>query len=98
MKPDAAQKWLIDALEAGSKVGFDGWLHTPNAIKTLREALAKADIELVETNNLVDEIWSDRPTPPTDKIFTLSLDQTGKSAADKVSDLIKTIEEREADA
>lgn len=98
MKPDAAQKWLIDALEAGSKVGFDGWLHTPNAIKTLRETLAKADIELVETQNLVDEIWVDRPTPPTDNIFTLSLDQTGKSAADKVSDLSKTIEEREADA
>ncbi|MCZ4272591.1 aminopeptidase family protein P [Maritalea porphyrae] len=53
---------------------------------------------MVECTNLVDEIWQDRPAPPTDKIFTLSLEQTGKSAADKISDLAKTIAERNADA
>ncbi|WP_299344167.1 aminopeptidase P family protein [uncultured Maritalea sp.] len=98
MKPDAAQKWLVDALPTNARVGFDGWLHTPYAIKTLRDALKKSDIELVECTNLVDEIWQDRPAPPTDKIFTLSLEQTGKSAADKISDLAKTIAERNADA
>ncbi|WP_269393747.1 aminopeptidase P family protein [Maritalea porphyrae] len=98
MKPDAAQKWLADALPTNARVGFDGWLHTPNAIETLRDALKKSEIELVECTNLVDEIWQDRPAPPTDKIFTLSLEQTGKSAADKISDLAKTIAERNADA
>jgi len=98
MKPDAAQNWLSEVLSSNTRVGFDGWLHTPNAIKGLSAALQKADIELVECPNLVDQTWSDRPAPPTDKIFTLSLDQTGNSAADKISDLAKTISGRNADA
>jgi len=98
MKPDAAQTWLIGALKAGDKVGFDGWLHTPNAIQKLRTALEKADIELMECANLVDGIWTDRPAPPTDKIFALPIEQTGKSAADKVSELAAVIKDKKADA
>ncbi|MGJ8528165.1 aminopeptidase P family protein [Maritalea sp.] len=97
MKPNAASAWLIDALPAGAKVGFDGWLHTPNAIKALRSALSSADIELIECANLVDETWANRPKPPTSKIFTLPIEQTGKSATDKIADLANKIKERGAD-
>lgn len=98
MKPTSAQDWLISELQEANTVGFDGWLHTPKDIKNLREALEKADINLVETANLVDQIWDDRPTPPTNKIFALPVEQTGKSAVDKIKELCTLLEEKSADA
>jgi len=98
MKPDTAKVWLSDALEAGSKVGFDGWLHTPSAIKKLKSELQKSDIELIECDNLVDQIWTDRPAPPTDPIFTLPLERAGKAASEKIAELAKQISDKGADA
>ncbi len=98
MKPDSAQAWLSDALNDGAKVGFDAWLHTPNAVKALRAALEKNNISLVETDNLVDKIWADRPAPPTKKVYGLSLAQTGKSAAEKVKELAKMLADKGADS
>ncbi len=56
--------WLRAALPAGGRVGFDPWLHTRREVEDLRKALAGSGIELVESANLVDAIWADRPAPP----------------------------------
>lgn len=56
--------WLIEALPQGGRVGFDPWLHTEREIAELRKALAGSQVELVESANLVDAIWADRPAPP----------------------------------
>lgn len=91
MKPDAAQTWLSANLPKGSKVGYDSWLHTPSDIDTLTNALLESDIELVEVQNQVDLIWHDRPTPPTEPIFALPEERTGRSAADKINEVAKAI-------
>jgi Xaa-Pro aminopeptidase len=98
MKPNSAQSWLSNVLSAGANVGFDGWLHTPNAIKTLRDDLKKSDIALVECPNLIDQIWMNRPAPPTGKVFTLSVEPTRKTAAEKIAELADMITKIGADA
>lgn len=97
LSPTATADWLIANLKKGNKVGYDGWLHTPKEIETLDAKLAKAGIELVEVSNMVDAIWEDRPAPPTNDIYTLDDAQTGKSAADKLTDLQKQMAEKNAD-
>ncbi len=56
--------WLRTALPSGGKVRFDPWLHTSGAVKELREKLNGTTIELSPGENLVDQIWTDRPARP----------------------------------
>ncbi|MGD9917619.1 MAG: M24 family metallopeptidase [Paenirhodobacter sp.] len=56
--------WLIEELPAGGHIGFDPWLHAEREIADLRAALSETGITLVESKNLVDAIWADRPAPP----------------------------------
>ena len=75
--------WLGDHLAAGTKVGFDPWLHTAKEIDGLRKDLAPKGIQIVATANLVDDIWDDRPAPPMAAFTAYPDDLAGKSHADK---------------
>lgn len=71
--------WLRDHMPDGGVVGFDPWLHTPKALSDLAEALAGSQITLRPCVNLVDEIWADRPAPPTQPAFIQPIEFAGKS-------------------
>ncbi len=75
--------WLVQALPAGAKVGFDPWLHTLAEIEALRARLAPARIELVETHNLVDAVWADRPAPPAAPFAVYPDALAGETSASK---------------
>ena len=54
-------KWLSENLEAGARVGFDGYLHSAGWADQNRSTLAEDRIELVDhKDNLVNRIWKDR--------------------------------------
>ena len=55
--------WLKTQMPDGGRVGFDPWLHTPDQIAQAREGLEGSGILLVQSDNLVDRIWSDQPAP-----------------------------------
>lgn len=56
--------WLSEHLSEGGRIGFDPWLHTVSEIEKLEKALEGKAIELVASENLVDQLWEDRPAPP----------------------------------
>ena len=85
-----------DFVPAGGKLGFDPWLHTPGEIKDLTEKL-KGKVTLVPTANLVDQIWSDRPTPPVTPVEFLGHNRAGRTPDDKLSELRKALAEENAD-
>ena len=72
-------EWLNDALPKGAKVGFDPWLHTKDDIDKLKDS----NVDLVPVDNLVDQIWHDRPARPAGKISTYPLEFAGESSTDK---------------
>lgn len=88
--------WLKTNIQSGT-IGYDPWLHTTGEIKGLRARLGD-DITLKPVANPIDEIWTDRPTPPSGSIEFLSLEQAGKSASDKITELQATIAEKKAQA
>ena len=86
-----------DFVPKGGKLGFDPWLHTPGEIKDLGNKLA-GRVTLVPSSNLVDLIWSDRPSPPVTPVEFLGHNRAGRTAKDKLTELRKTLAAEGADA
>lgn len=93
---EPVQTWLPAVLRPGDQLGYDPWLHTPDEVKQLKEACAKAGAALVpcETNP-VDAVWDDRPAPPVGKVVPHGLAYTGKSSEDKRHELAMTLKNDE---
>ncbi len=75
--------WLPEQLPDGGKIGLDPWLHTETEVEKLRTRLDGTGVALVETENLVDRVWEDRPAPPAGPIVAHPLEFAGQSAAEK---------------
>ena len=81
----------------GGRIGYDPWLHTPAEIKELGEKLKDRAV-LVPTSNLVDRIWTDRPGAPVSPVEFLGHNRAGRSSAEKLADLRKTLADENVDA
>src|SRR5471032_103405 len=78
--------WLEANLPAGSKLGYDPWLHTADGAERLAQACAAAGATLVPAEpNPVDTIWPDRPPPPRGAITLHDLRFAGESATAKLA-------------
>ncbi len=77
-------QWLATALAAGTVLGYDPWLHTPNEVERLRTAAAKAGAVLqAVADNPLDRVWSDRPPAPLAPVVQHNEAFAGESAASK---------------
>ena len=54
-------QWLEQNLKAGTKLGYDPWLHTTESAEKLRKACATAGAELVAVDEQSDRRAVDRP-------------------------------------
>ncbi|MGD0720366.1 MAG: aminopeptidase P family protein [Roseiarcus sp.] len=79
-------RWIEAHLAAGARLGYDPWLHTPDAVARLSQACANAGGELiaVETNP-IDSIWLDRPAPPLAALVRHKARLCGETAAAKIA-------------
>lgn len=84
---DALEDWLGEVLQSGEVVGFDPWLHTPEATDKLRDALASKGIGLRPVENLVDAVWQDRPAPPRAPATAHPVEFAGEAHGDKIARL-----------
>jgi Xaa-Pro aminopeptidase len=95
----APSKWLRKTLRAGDRVGFDPWLHTPDAIKNLSEAAASVGAELVAVEtNPIDAVWPDQPPPPIGPVIAHGDKYTGEPSSAKRARLADVILAEGADA
>jgi Xaa-Pro aminopeptidase len=76
--------WLAKSMKAGDRVGFDPWLHTEEQIRALKKiATAKGFTLIAAEENLVDQIWQDRPAVLTTPIKLHDISFAGKTTIDK---------------
>lgn len=81
--PDGPAQWIASHGQ-NARIGFDPWLHTPNAITSLRKAAARAGAELIACDtNPIDAVWTDRPAPPTAPAQLHEFALSGEESADK---------------
>ncbi|SOC14810.1 aminopeptidase P family protein [Rhodobacter maris] len=90
--------WLLEHFPQGGRIGFDPWLHARREVEELRRTLAGSQIELVESANLVDAIWEDRPAPPMAPARVHPLEFAGEPSAAKRARLGQGLSTRGAEA
>jgi Xaa-Pro aminopeptidase len=91
--------WLEANLPAGSKLGYDPWLHTVDGAERLAKACAAAGANFVPAEpNPVDAIWLDHPKPPRGAITLHDLRYAGESASAKLTRIGADIAKTKADA
>jgi len=84
----AQYQWLLSELSFEANIGFDGTCFSVAQTKELKNALGDLSIHIHEEDDLIDEIWTDRPSIPKEKIFEHPLELAGKSRKQKL-DLIR---------
>ena len=89
---------LCSKLPAGAVVGVDGMLMPYNALKQLENELAVKGIKLDCRFDVIDHIWTDRPALPDFPVYEHELKFAGKSAGDKMTEIIKATTAAGADA
>lgn len=77
-------EWIAANLKAGSRLGFDPWLHMPNHAARLRAACERAKGELVAcADDPFETIWQDRPPMPLSPMVPQPEEFAGEAAAAK---------------
>lgn len=83
--PDAVspEKWMVEKLKPGSKVGVDVQTISVDMFRNLKSVLAGKEIEIVETPDFFEAIWEDRPLIPDSEISDLPIEFSGLSRKEK---------------
>lgn len=91
------QEWTVDRVEGGKVVAVDPSVVTGSDARKLAEKIKKKGGEYKAVDeNLVDAVWQDRPSRPSEKVIVQPMDFSGKSFEDKISDLRKELEKRKS--
>lgn len=93
--PTIAQ-WLAQELKPGASVGVNPEMFSNNAYVELQNELEKADIHLMPMD-LIQMVWTDRPALPTTPLYVLDMKYTGKSVADKLTEVRAEMDKSNAD-
>lgn len=91
------EEWLCEKLAAGSRVGMDTQTVSLAGFRSFETALAKKEIQLVETPDLLEVIWENRPLISRAKVFELGLEFSGVSRMEKQAVLAEELVKNGAD-
>lgn len=91
--PTIAQ-WLKKNLKDGAIVGFDGKVVSKSFYDNLDKALCSKEIKYNLENDLVGEIWNDRPEIPMDTFYSLDVKFAGKSRTEKLNEVREHMKEK----
>ncbi len=80
-------EWIIDNLKSGSKIALDGRTFSIGSLRKLKMLSEGKDISINIENDLISELWTDRPSvegsPAFDHLFAFC----GKERATKISEV-----------
>jgi Xaa-Pro aminopeptidase len=81
--PEPAQ-WLKINLQKGAVAGADEWSVSISQFAAMQKSLKESGIELKETGDLLNDIWTDRPALPDSPIFEHELRYACTDRKDKI--------------
>lgn len=90
-------EFLEKNLKEGQCLGFDGRTVSAKEVDVLAELLAKKDVTIKREEDLVGEVWTDRPQLSAEPVMELDVKWAGKSRADKLADIRKDMKAAGAD-
>ena len=96
---DGMAAWLRKNVKPGERIGYDPRLHSPKAVRNLRDAVRAASGEFVAIDsNPIDGAWVGRPVPAKARVVVQPDSLAGDSHAEKRDRIAAIIAEQGADA
>lgn len=96
---DPPEKWIAEKISKGDRVGFDPRLHTPEGLKRFEDAVERVGGVMYSLeSNPIDELWTDRPAPPTGAIEIYPDSLAGESSASKRYRMAEELRRAKVDA
>lgn len=90
------RKYVSDILPEGGNIGFDGRVVTAETGRAYKKIAEEKNGGLVDID-LADRIWKDRPALEHTEIYLLDEKYSGKSAAEKLSEVREKMSAKKAD-
>ncbi len=92
--------WItkLESQRGSLRLGFDPFVTAKDAYDAYAAALTSPESALVPLPNLIDHVWDDQPAPPAQAIYPLPNEVTGRTVADKLSDVRAEMKAAKADA
>ena len=81
----------------GIKVAVDGWVNTIADVRSLKDELEKAGLQLCIGNDPADELWRNRPSIPTNPIEIHPIEYAGETCQSKISRLREALQQTGAE-
>lgn len=93
------QQWLERIIARDQRVGYDPRLHTPEGVCAMTAAVLRAGATMCPTEiNLIDEIWTERPTPPRAAVEIYPEEFAGESRRAKCQRMAQALDHDGIDA
>lgn len=90
------EEYVEKHLEKGGCIGFDGRVMDAKSGEKYAKMAQEKEGTLYVTEDLVDLIWSDRPSLPANKVWILEQEYAGCSMQDKLSKVRESMKEQDA--
>ena len=90
------QEYLLQNLPKNSTLGFDGKVMSVKEGQNFTNKLAFKGINIEYKYDLVNDIWQDRCSLPTEKAFSLGIEYSGESFSDKLSKIREIMKDKKA--
>ncbi|AGF53900.1 Xaa-Pro aminopeptidase [Clostridium saccharoperbutylacetonicum] len=81
------EEWLMENVSEGQTLGFDGRVLPVNRYKDILKIKQNKNINIAMDKDLIEEIWTDKPEMPKEKVFILDTKYCGKSAKEKIQEV-----------
>ena len=92
---DTINEWIEKNVKESDVLGFDGRCYSANQYKELLKLSKKNGFNINMDKDLLEEVWSNRPSLPQDKIFIHDEKYCGKSSSEKINEVRKAMKENE---
>jgi Xaa-Pro aminopeptidase len=90
------QDYLIQTLQSGETVGFDGRMLSAAAVNSMKEKFAEKGIK-IRSVDLITPLWKNRPLPPATEVFLHGEEYAGLSCAKKLEQVRAGLKKAGAD-
>ncbi|WP_257296914.1 aminopeptidase P family protein [Endozoicomonas sp. YOMI1] len=88
--------WLTEAVSDQGCIGFDGATLSLSQVRNLEKKLAAKSVTLKFDQDLLNDIWTNRPALPAEPVFIHQDAHAGKTLTEKVTEVREILKERKA--
>ena len=90
-------EYLQEKLKTGDVIGFNGKVFDEYSFEDIKDLFEEKNIRFIDEHDLIGNIWEDRPELPRNKAFILEEKYSGKSTKEKIKEVRKALNVKNAD-